>query len=364
VDLSAASQAGLILDETEANFLAADPAAGGDPRTLNLATMQSATCAGTCYFTRTVENARSFATQWTFTDTSGPNVTMAATPGSFSLDPGATQEIEFAVTITGGGPGFVFGSGTFNETGGDASSATFTAAVQASGLDAIPLVINSTETSGMYLHENLVSTGAADIQVELTGVAPLDRQSDNVAEDPTNGDPYDTPDGTVTYILNNVTGARRLLAATVISSAPDLDLFVGRDANMNGIAEAGEQVCSSTTASAFERCDIPDPQDGDWWILIQNWQGSGAPLDNLVALSGVVNGANVGGFSAVSSNPSPAAGEQFDITVNWDFGADAPTGNYIGVLDLGTSPGNPDNLGTLTVDFISDLVGASGFEDN
>ncbi len=363
VDLEAASQAGLVLDETEANFLAADPGSGGDPRTLNLASMKSTTCAGTCYFTRTVKNARSFATQWTFTDTSGPNASIAATPSSFSLNAGATQEIEFAVTITGGGPGFVFGSGTFNETGGDASSARFTAAVQAAGLDAIPIVIESTDPSGMYVHPGLVSTGATDLQLGLTGVAPLDRESDTVAQDPTNTSPYDGPDGTVTYILSGLSGAHRLHASTVISSAPDLDLFVGRDANMDGIAQQSEEVCSSTSPSAFEKCEVLDPQDGDWWVLIQNWQGSGAPLDNFVALMGVVNGASVGGFSAMSSDSSPAPGEQFDVTVSWDFGATLPTGHYIGVLDVGTSPGNPDDLGTLTVDFISDRVGTSGFED-
>src|SRR5207245_2394838 len=37
IDLTAATHASLLLDESKANFLAADPAGGGRPETLNLA---------------------------------------------------------------------------------------------------------------------------------------------------------------------------------------------------------------------------------------------------------------------------------------------------------------------------------------
>lgn len=57
VDLSAAGRAGLIFDETGANFLAANLVAGGDPATLNVASIQNDSCVGTCTFTRTVRNA-------------------------------------------------------------------------------------------------------------------------------------------------------------------------------------------------------------------------------------------------------------------------------------------------------------------
>jgi len=362
VQLGPASQAGLVLNETEANFLAADPGTGGDPRTLNLATMQNSTCATTCYFTRTVKNARSFATQWTFADTSGPNVDMTATPNSFSLNSAATQEIEFAVTITGGGGGFVFGEGTFNETGGDAPAAHFTAAVRQSGLDAVPIVIQSLELTGMYVHQDLVSTGATNLQLDFAGLVPVDRESGEVAQDPTNASPYDSPAGTVTYLLDGLVGARRIHAATLESDSPDLDLYVGRDINMDGIAQANEQVCVSGSPSSVEKCEVLDPQDGDWWVLVQNWQGSGAPTDSFVAAIGVVGAADAGQLDAAPSDSNPGLGEQFDITVSWDFGATGPAGHYIGVLDFGTAPGNRGDLGTITVDFFSDRISGSGFE--
>ena len=46
IDLEHARDAGLVLDESPANFLAADPDLGGDPGTLNLASMQNSNCVG------------------------------------------------------------------------------------------------------------------------------------------------------------------------------------------------------------------------------------------------------------------------------------------------------------------------------
>jgi hypothetical protein len=287
---------------------------------------------------------------------------MTATPNSFSLNSAATQEIEFAVTITGGGGGFVFGQGTFNETGGDAPAAHFTAAVRQSGVDALPIIIESLDRTGVYVHEDLLSIGASNLQLDFAGLGPLERTRDEVAQDPTNGFPFDNPTGTVTYILDGLSGARRLHASTLDSDAPDLDLYVGRDANMDGIAQEAELVCVSGNSSAFEKCDILDPQDGDWWVLVQNWEGSGAPTDSYTIRIGVVEAADEGQLGAISSDSNPALGELFDITVNWDFGASDPAGHYIGVLDFGTAPGNPGDLGTITVDFISDRITNSGFE--
>ena len=95
---------------------------------------------------------------------------------------------------------------------------------------------------------------------------------------------------------------------------------------------------------------------------MQNWQGSGNPLDSYVVKMGVVPGNDGGNLSASSSDTSPGLGEQFDVTVNWDFGMNGPNGHYIGVMDFGTQPGNEGDLGAITIDFISDRVSESGFE--
>jgi uncharacterized repeat protein (TIGR01451 family) len=71
VDLGAAKDAGLVMSESTANFLAADPNLGGDPSTLNLASMMNSKCVGSCSWTRTVTNPENNTSHWNVT-TSGP----------------------------------------------------------------------------------------------------------------------------------------------------------------------------------------------------------------------------------------------------------------------------------------------------
>ena len=85
VDLAAAAKAGLILDESGANFLAANPATGGNVANLNLPSLASATCVGTCTFTRTLRRALAGAQTYTVTTSGFSGNAVAATPSSFSV---------------------------------------------------------------------------------------------------------------------------------------------------------------------------------------------------------------------------------------------------------------------------------------
>lgn len=67
VDLHAAKSAGLVLSETTQNFMDANPALGGDPSTLNLASMMSSNCVGTCSWTRTLRNPEKSTSFWNVT---------------------------------------------------------------------------------------------------------------------------------------------------------------------------------------------------------------------------------------------------------------------------------------------------------
>jgi uncharacterized repeat protein (TIGR01451 family) len=67
VSLGDAVNSGLVLSETAANFLAADPAIGGDPSSLNLPSMMNSNCVGTCSWTRTVTNKMKNTGHWNVT---------------------------------------------------------------------------------------------------------------------------------------------------------------------------------------------------------------------------------------------------------------------------------------------------------
>jgi hypothetical protein len=98
VDLTKAALSGLVLDETDANFLAANPSAGGDLSTLNLASMASNDCATTCTFTRTLKSTLVSDQTYTLADT-GLADGIDISPASFTIGAGATQVI--TVTVNG-----------------------------------------------------------------------------------------------------------------------------------------------------------------------------------------------------------------------------------------------------------------------
>lgn len=80
-----ASKAGLVMNETGLNFANADPGFGGNPSTLNLASMDSSSCIGSCSFTRKFHSTQDKTVTWTATTAPGsdPGVVVTVTPSSF-----------------------------------------------------------------------------------------------------------------------------------------------------------------------------------------------------------------------------------------------------------------------------------------
>ncbi len=90
-----AIRAGLVLNETTANYNAANPATGGNPATLNLASMANGRCAPpTCSFTRTFRNPGTSGGLWRVSVNGVPGT---ANPALAWILPGATRAITFTV---------------------------------------------------------------------------------------------------------------------------------------------------------------------------------------------------------------------------------------------------------------------------
>lgn len=89
-----AIRAGLLLDETTANYQAADPATGGDPTKLNIASLANGSCFPVCEFTRTFRNPGTSTSVW--------RVTLEGVPGAPStpllvVPAGATRSVKFTI---------------------------------------------------------------------------------------------------------------------------------------------------------------------------------------------------------------------------------------------------------------------------
>ncbi|HSX58571.1 MAG TPA: choice-of-anchor J domain-containing protein, partial [Tahibacter sp.] len=111
VDLTRAIKAALTMNETHANFVAANPSGGTiAAKTLNLPSMRDAACNGSCAFTRTVKSTVASGTTWTATyvpmvATGAPAVTI--TPASFTVVGGGTQALTVDVAMGYGATGTV-----------------------------------------------------------------------------------------------------------------------------------------------------------------------------------------------------------------------------------------------------------------
>ena len=99
VDLTRAGKAGLTLDVPTADFTTANPETGGDPTTLNLATLGQEDCDGTCTWSRTVKNRAGAATTWRAVTSAPKQATITVSPAQFTLAPNATQKLTITADV-------------------------------------------------------------------------------------------------------------------------------------------------------------------------------------------------------------------------------------------------------------------------
>jgi subtilisin-like proprotein convertase family protein len=133
-DLTKVAKAGLVMNETFANFLAANPATGGDPKTLNIPSVRNTTCTPNCTWTRTVRNTKTVPTSWTATGSAiTPGFTVNVSPPAFAFtgNLAQTQVLTITATPTVNLTGAVaFGQVLFTETGGVSPNERITVAIK------------------------------------------------------------------------------------------------------------------------------------------------------------------------------------------------------------------------------------------
>jgi hypothetical protein len=115
LDLSLASTAGLVFNETGANYAAANPAIGGDPKTLNQPSVVNYNCTGECTWTRTVKSTLPISATYTASFSGPAGMTATVTPSTFTIESGATQVITITADVSALAPGgYAFGSITLS----------------------------------------------------------------------------------------------------------------------------------------------------------------------------------------------------------------------------------------------------------
>ncbi|NLG19943.1 MAG: S8 family serine peptidase [Actinomycetales bacterium] len=179
INLANASTVGLVLDETHANFVAANPGVGGDPATLNLPAVLNRDCAGTCSWERTVTSTVAGDATFTASSEAPAGTTVTVEPASFTLAQGESQTLTITVdTGTAELDTWLFGrvalsSDATHASGLPVADTDFPIAIQAEEgvpeLDLDPTSLESTQGPDTQVTQTLTigNTGGADLEWEF-----------------------------------------------------------------------------------------------------------------------------------------------------------------------------------------------------
>jgi subtilisin family serine protease len=355
--LDQAINAGLYLDETEANFLAANPAIGGVPSELNLPGLVQNACVGSCSFTRTVTDLVGGGSWSASTVSLAEGVSVTVSPNDFTLADGASQALTINIKLE---RAELVGQWLFGEvhlSSSEKPDAVFPLAVYASPEESPEeWVINSDSDSGYKDFTLEAKYDMPDATFTAGGLVVPDVTLDQLPQDPTEDDPYDNLTGILTTLHQIPDDTLMFHSSTLTSSAVDLDLFVGLDANGNGVAEESEELCSSHTPTDIERCDLNAPVAGNYWVIVQNWKATNS-LDDVTLKTAVV-GKDTTTILNASGNGIIPADTSHAVRLSWDNVGDVPGTELIGAVGIGSHRSHPNNLGVFPVTFRKTSIAA------
>lgn len=362
IDLDAAANAGLVLDETLADYEAADPRLGGDPATLNIASMATGQCLNDCTWTRTLIGATDGPVEWTASVESSPDITLSVEPATFTLAEGETQEITVSTDVRSADIGtWQFGRVTLTPSDGDVSTAGLPVAVRPStGVLPAEVVIDTRRDAGSQLVEDVRAIAITDLTVDAAGLAPAETQELALPQDPTDYDPFDGPEGVEVLQVEVPEGTSRLVVEVTDATAEDIDLFVG-PGDTPGFETAE---CVSASFGSDERCDLAAPEAGTWWVVVQNWQSSEEDATDTLTLGTAVVAGDAGNLWVEGPQAQPV-GEPFDLRVFYDEPAMEAGQRWYGALSLGSSAQSLGDIGIIPVDlnrYADDVVKTADVE--
>jgi len=204
--------------------------------------------------------------------------------------------------------------------------------------------------------EELVAVEITDLTVDTFGFVKGNPVEISLVQDPTNGDAYDDLSQVYYTLIPMDAGAARVVAEITATTAQDLDLFWGFDANGDGMPSEDEQYEASATSTAFEYVSDWGFPVGfyDVWVLVQNWKSSTVGAEDDITLTlGVVPWEPVDPATMTVIGPETnAAGAPFSLDVLW-HDIDTETGDRLyGLMDVYADAAYEVAIGTTEVDVV------------
>ncbi|CAG0929869.1 lactocepin [Thermoflexales bacterium] len=364
VDLNVASRAGFVLNETHANYVAANPATGGDVKKLNLASFGNGSCVQKCSWQRTLTSVVTATVNYTASVIASAGMTVTVTPATFTLGAGASRMITVSVDTSG----LALGTWNFAQVNLDGGStvpvAHFPVAVRPAASSLPEEVEITTPRDSGSQDFSLISQDVTTLTHSIAGLIPAIRSTDVLTGDSNVGSgglasALDNPnDGvriiTVTLTTNDV----RLHGGIIESTSSDMDLFLVKDTNGNGFPNMSDLlVDQSATGAVLEHVDVVTNTGGTYFFVIQNFDPGPNPPSPYTFEIAQVAKADAGNVTLLGPT-AVAGGTPYTLTVVYNEPLMDAGENWYGVATLGTDPGNPGNIGQvpITVHRVADEV--------
>jgi subtilisin family serine protease len=348
LDLAWAGKASLVMDETSANFIAANPDLGGDPKTLNMPYLVNYDCIGTCSWTRTVSSVLLENTIWDVVIPATPaGLTITVSPMTFELtqgNPNVTLTITADVTAAAIDDLFFAEVLLVPDTG---TSTRLPVVVIASApppvIDVDPLSLSSTQLTDVIVDQTLTisNLGVKDLTWEV--------YEDSLMNNVITADWLDNFD---TYTLGTIQGqggwkgwfndpaGAGIVSNTMALSAPNSQAILGP---ADSVHEYSGYTTGFWSYKAMQY--IPTDFTGEsMFILLNSYDDAGANLNWSVQVS--FNGAtNTVLNMGITGGTLPLIkGQWVEVRVDIDLLSDAQSFYYGGNL-LYTASWTDENTG-------------------
>lgn len=295
-DVSAAAATGLVMDESFANYMKADPNVNGMPSQINLASMANSKCVDTCSWTRTVKATK--AGSWTASNMSmEEGLVLTVSPSTFDLAAGETQELTVTANVSEAPAGWNFGNVVL--TAGDMPEVKLPVAVMANGNN-LPNAISLTaqRSSGSMTYTGFMSKDMTDITASVyTGQNLLASIEGNVVE----GD-YDL------WALD-LDATAVTTFAIIETTSPDIDIRV-YDASFNRLA-------TSASSGSDESITLRNLPAGTYYAYIENYTASTAGGSDTYQLDVTSLDTSETGLSETVAATVSEQENGFSFTLDW-----------------------------------------------
>ncbi len=363
VQLQHAASVGIVFDESDAAYDAANPALGGDPRTLNMPYLYDRECLGACSFTRTMHIVRDGT--YTMQSESADGIVVSATPSTVTAAAGDLVEVEFSVSVAGiEANEWVSGHAVWSHDGGgpDANMPVVVRSAAAIFPDKIELMAD--RNAGSATGGGIRTAEISGLEIGAFGLAEPEDRTLEISGSVGDFTPY-TGESTVIEFFEVPANSVMFVAETLASTAPDVDMFVGRDLNEDREITPDEELCQSGNQNSIELCELTPEQlegGGAFWVAVFNYEGSGDDIVDTTELQvSIVSPSPDGSITAEAPDAVPG-GEPFDVRVFWNFDM-TPGVTYLGAVELETPGGS---LGVIPVEInrVEDDVKVLASTDN